>query len=142
MFNVIILQCTAFFILNRQAFYINQIYLNSSLYFKISGIGRLTDILNNKSASETVRCEAAGVIAQITSPTLDHCQHLAGFIENMDDLISALTGISITTSLIHKFKNLIYSRSKNRGIFKLFHYLKNICDAWWRCPSCFIFPSK
>lgn len=38
-----------------------------------------------------VRSEAAGVIAQITSPTLEHYQHINGFIENMEDLIRSLT---------------------------------------------------
>ena len=40
-----------------------------------------------------VRSEAAGVVAQITSPTLDHYQHINGFIENMEDLIRSLTSM-------------------------------------------------
>ena len=62
------------------------------IWLQIGGIERLSDILGNKSTTEAVRCEAAGVIAQITSPALDHCQHLPSFIENMEDLIRGLTG--------------------------------------------------
>lgn len=38
-----------------------------------------------------VRSEAAGVVAQITSPNLDHYKHINGFIENMEDLVRSLT---------------------------------------------------
>ena len=48
-------------------------------------------------STEMVRAEAAGVIAQITSPSLDHYQHIAGFIENMEDIIRALTSKSYST---------------------------------------------
>lgn len=58
---------------------------------KVSGVGYLTDILCNENADEWIRTEAAGCIAQLTSPTLDLCHRLTGFIENMEDLISALT---------------------------------------------------
>ena len=53
----------------------------------------LSDILSADRYNEMVRSEAAGVVAQITSPTLDHYQHITGFIENMEDLIRSLTGI-------------------------------------------------
>lgn len=56
----------------------------------------LSDILSNEQITESVRSEAAGVIAQITSPCLDHYHHLAGFIENMDDIIRSLTCKSMT----------------------------------------------
>ena len=50
----------------------------------------LTDILCDHTVSEAVRGEAAGVIAQVTSPCLDNFQHIAGFLENVDDLLGAL----------------------------------------------------
>ena len=57
----------------------------------------LSDILSDVGGvTEMVRSEAAGVIAQITSPCLDHYHHLAGFIENMDDIIKALTGKKVS----------------------------------------------
>lgn len=60
---------------------------------EVNGVECLTDILCSDRYSEMVRSEAAGVIAQITSPTLDHFRHINGFIENMEDLIRALTGL-------------------------------------------------
>ena len=59
----------------------------------MGGVLSLSDILGNQSVSETVRAEAAGVVAQITSPCLDQYQHLAGLLENMEDLVQSLTGI-------------------------------------------------
>jgi hypothetical protein len=51
----------------------------------------LTDILCDENASEWTRTEAGGCIAQITSPQLDFSDHLNGFVENIQDLIRALT---------------------------------------------------
>ena len=59
---------------------------------KEGGVDILTDILCDHTVSEAVRGEAAGVIAQITSPCLDNFQHIAGFLENVDDLLGALIG--------------------------------------------------
>ena len=50
-------------------------------------------MLSDGSLPELVKSEAAGVIAQITSPCIEHSQHLADFIENMDDLVRSLTGV-------------------------------------------------
>jgi hypothetical protein len=49
--------------------------------------------LANGNVPEVIRSEAAGVVAQITSPCLDHYHHLSGFIDNMDDMVLSLTGI-------------------------------------------------
>lgn len=56
-----------------------------------NGVECLSDILSADRYNEMVRSEAAGVVAQITSPTVDHYQHINGFIENMEDLIRSLT---------------------------------------------------
>lgn len=58
---------------------------------QVGGIGCLTHILCDENADEWTRTEAAGCIAQLTSPTLDLCHRLTGFIENMEDLVRALT---------------------------------------------------
>ena len=58
---------------------------------KVGGVEALSDMLSSQSASESVRAEAAGVVAQILSPCLDQYTHLAGFLENMDDLVRSLT---------------------------------------------------
>ena len=72
----------------------------------MGGVENLSDMLNSQSASEAIRAEAAGVVAQITSPCLDQYQHLAGFLENMEDLVKSLTS-KIAISLWH-FKFIIY----------------------------------
>ena len=41
---------------------------------------------------EEVRGEAAGVVAQITSPALDQHLPIIGLIENMNDLLKTLIG--------------------------------------------------
>ena len=53
-----------------------------------------------------VRSEAAGVVAQITSPTLDHYQHINGFIENMEDLIRSLTSMFFLSYLHVAFMDI------------------------------------
>lgn len=66
---------------------------------KEGGIDSLTDILCDQTISEAVRGEAAGVIAQITSPCLDNFQHISGFLENVQDLLSALISMFLTYPL-------------------------------------------
>lgn len=58
---------------------------------QIDCFGTLADILCDELASEWTRTEAAGCIAQITSPSLDLCHNLTGFLENIQDLTRALT---------------------------------------------------
>lgn len=69
---------------------------------KVGGVSSLSDILSNETVSEGVRSEAAGVVAQITSPCLDQYHNLAGFLEHMDDLVKSLTGKTRVKSLISK----------------------------------------
>ena len=67
---------------------------------QLDSFGLLTDILCDENAQEWTRTEAAGCVAQITSPSLDFCHSLVGFYENMQDLIRALTSnIYISTKL-------------------------------------------
>ncbi|KAG8438442.1 hypothetical protein GDO86_008937 [Hymenochirus boettgeri] len=57
---------------------------------KVDGILCLTDMLMDESQGEDTRAEVAAVIAQITSPHLAFTQHLSGFLENMEEIVSAL----------------------------------------------------
>ncbi|XP_066439800.1 protein inscuteable homolog isoform X2 [Eleutherodactylus coqui] len=57
---------------------------------KVDGILCLTEILTDETQSEATRAEAAAVIAQITSPHLTFTQHLSTFLENMEEIITAL----------------------------------------------------
>ncbi|GAB1292579.1 Protein inscuteable homolog [Apodemus speciosus] len=57
---------------------------------KVDGILCLTDILTDDSHSEATRAEAAAVVAQVTSPHLSFTQHLTSFLENMEEIVTAL----------------------------------------------------
>uniref|UniRef100_A0A8D0HHW8 INSC spindle orientation adaptor protein n=1 Tax=Sphenodon punctatus TaxID=8508 RepID=A0A8D0HHW8_SPHPU len=57
---------------------------------KVDGILCLTDILTDDTHSQTTHAEAAAVIAQITSPHLAFTQHLSSFLENMEEIVTAL----------------------------------------------------
>ncbi|XP_028915175.2 protein inscuteable homolog isoform X1 [Ornithorhynchus anatinus] len=57
---------------------------------KVDGILCLVDILTDDSHSEATRAEAAAVVAQITSPHLTFTQHLTSFLENMEEIVTAL----------------------------------------------------
>ncbi|KAL4622841.1 hypothetical protein GN956_G19898 [Arapaima gigas] len=57
---------------------------------KVDGILCLADILTDESNAEAARAEAAAVVAQITSPHHTFTQHLGSFLENMQDIVTAL----------------------------------------------------
>ncbi|KAI8772793.1 protein inscuteable [Biomphalaria glabrata] len=60
---------------------------------KENGIDLLIDILTDESVIESVQGEAAGVVAQITSPVLDQTQHLYRFAESLQIILKALLGL-------------------------------------------------
>ncbi|XP_041352580.1 protein inscuteable homolog [Gigantopelta aegis] len=62
-----------------------------------NGLELLTELLCDSAAPECVQGEAAGVVAQITSPCLEHNQHLGGFVDNIQDLLQALLNLSQKT---------------------------------------------
>ncbi|XP_031756234.1 protein inscuteable homolog [Xenopus tropicalis] len=57
---------------------------------KVDGILCLTDMLTDETQPEATRAEVAAVIAQITSPHLQFTQHLSSFLENMEEIVTAL----------------------------------------------------
>lgn len=57
---------------------------------KVDGVLCLADLLTDDTNSEATRAEAAAVVAQITSPHLSFTQHLSSFLENMEDMVTAL----------------------------------------------------
>ncbi|GAB0189927.1 protein inscuteable [Grus japonensis] len=57
---------------------------------EVDGILCLADILTDNTHSEATHAEAAAVIAQITSPHLTFTQHLSSFLENMEEIVTAL----------------------------------------------------
>ncbi|KAM9302362.1 protein inscuteable homolog [Gastrophryne carolinensis] len=57
---------------------------------KVDGILCLTEILTDGDQSEVTKAEVAAVIAQITSPHLTFTQHLSSFLENMEEIVTAL----------------------------------------------------
>ena len=62
----------------------------SCLHLQVDGILCLADILTDDSHSEATRAEAAAVVAQVTSPHLSFTQHLTSFLENMEEIVTAL----------------------------------------------------
>nr|XP_056707029.1 protein inscuteable homolog [Euleptes europaea] len=57
---------------------------------KVDGILCLADILTDSTHSQATHAEAAAVIAQITSPQLSVTEHLSSFLENMEEIVTAL----------------------------------------------------
>ncbi|XP_061466278.1 protein inscuteable homolog [Rhineura floridana] len=57
---------------------------------KVDGILCLADILTDNTHSQATHAEAAAVIAQITSPQLTFTHHLSSFLENMEEIVTAL----------------------------------------------------
>uniref|UniRef100_UPI00398F15C8 protein inscuteable homolog n=1 Tax=Pristiophorus japonicus TaxID=55135 RepID=UPI00398F15C8 len=60
---------------------------------KVDGVLCLADLLTNEANSEATRAEAAAVVSQITSPHLPFTQHLSSFLENMEDIVTALINL-------------------------------------------------
>ncbi|CAI9740269.1 Protein inscuteable homolog [Octopus vulgaris] len=63
---------------------------------KVGGLECLTDILSDKAQGEEVRGEAAGVVAQATSPAHEHHLPMVGLIDNMNDLLKTLIDLCHT----------------------------------------------
>ncbi|CAM1294969.1 INSC (predicted) [Pycnogonum litorale] len=61
------------------------------------GIECITDILCDKSTNEQEKSEAAGVIAQITSPWIEYNKKIQGLAENAEDLVRSLTELAEKT---------------------------------------------
>nr|XP_020657074.1 protein inscuteable homolog isoform X2 [Pogona vitticeps] len=57
---------------------------------KVDGILCLADILTDNTHPQATHAEAAAVIAQIMSPQLPFTQHLGSFLENMEEIVTAL----------------------------------------------------
>ncbi|XP_071506934.1 protein inscuteable homolog [Diadema antillarum] len=62
-------------------------------FYKIGGLGTLSEILASPTASERVKQEAASVLAEITSPDVDSYHRMLCFIEHMEDLLQNLTAL-------------------------------------------------
>ena len=59
--------------------------------FQERGVELLVDLLcESGSPGEVMQGEAAGVVAQLTSPCLQHGHHLAGLLQDLHCLLQAL----------------------------------------------------
>ncbi|RXM99818.1 Protein inscuteable-like [Acipenser ruthenus] len=67
---------------------------------KVDGILCLADILTDETNPEEMRAEAAAVVAQITSPHYTFTQHLGSFLENMEDIVTALISIECLLEML------------------------------------------
>ncbi|XP_077103274.1 protein inscuteable homolog isoform X2 [Siphateles boraxobius] len=64
----------------------------------VDGILCLAEILTDGACAEATRAEAAAVMAQITSPHHSSTQHLASFLESMQDIVTALISLCASAS--------------------------------------------
>ncbi|CAL4125386.1 unnamed protein product, partial [Meganyctiphanes norvegica] len=61
------------------------------------GIEVVSDILCDEKCPEEERSEAAGVLAQITSPWVENNLRLPALHKHMDSIVKALTGLGSST---------------------------------------------
>ncbi|XP_050392848.1 protein inscuteable homolog isoform X2 [Patella vulgata] len=64
---------------------------------KEGGLCVLLDILCDDLQPECVKGEAAGVLAQITSPAIEHNHFIGGLMDNLQDLVNSLMGLCCQT---------------------------------------------
>lgn len=65
---------------------------------KVEGVECVSEILCDSKSSEKEKSEAAGLIAQITSPWIDNNHYIQGLRENLPSLTKSLTELAKTTS--------------------------------------------
>ncbi len=56
------------------------------------GIEILSDTLKDPTASEDEKSEAAGLLAQVTSPWIENNSTIEGLSRHLTDLVQSLTG--------------------------------------------------
>nr|XP_027221129.1 protein inscuteable homolog [Penaeus vannamei] len=64
---------------------------------KAGGVEVVAEVLCDEASPEEERSEAAGVLAQVTSPWVEDNHRLAGLHDNMDAIVAALTGLAERT---------------------------------------------
>ncbi|XP_071526047.1 protein inscuteable homolog isoform X2 [Panulirus ornatus] len=64
---------------------------------KAGGVEVVAEVLFDEDCPEEERSEAAGVLAQITSPWVENTHRLAALHTHMDAIVAALTGLAETT---------------------------------------------
>ncbi|XP_042873242.1 protein inscuteable homolog [Penaeus japonicus] len=64
---------------------------------KAGGVEVVAEVLCDEECPEEERSEAAGVLAQVTSPWVEDNHRLAGLHDNMDAIVAALTGLAEQT---------------------------------------------
>uniref|UniRef100_T1J5H0 Protein inscuteable homologue C-terminal domain-containing protein n=1 Tax=Strigamia maritima TaxID=126957 RepID=T1J5H0_STRMM len=70
---------------------------------EIGGVECVTDILCDVRSSKLEKAEAAGVIAQITSPWIEHNHFIRGLSENLVNLIQSITDLAKNTTSEEEF---------------------------------------
>lgn len=102
---------------------------------KVGGVACLSGLLGRQWLSEQVRSEAAGVLAQLTSPCLRHHQLLSGLMELTDDLTRSLTCLCIEASRPEVFlvacavlANLTYLDSVTCDYLLMYHTAQSLIE--------------
>ncbi|XP_042873245.1 protein inscuteable homolog [Penaeus japonicus] len=70
---------------------------------KAGGVEVVAEVLCDEECPEEERSEAAGVLAQVTSPWVEDNHRLAGLHDNMDAIVAALTGLARSTETPETF---------------------------------------
>lgn len=70
---------------------------------KAGGVEVVAEVLCDEASPEEERSEAAGVLAQVTSPWVEDNHRLAGLHDNMDAIVAALTGLARCTETPETF---------------------------------------
>ena len=80
------------------------------------GIEILSDTLKDEYASEEEKSEAAGLLAQVTSPWIENNNTIEGLARHLNDLVQSLTSKYITLTPVHLINFLLSFRT---GVFAL-----------------------
>jgi len=100
------------------------------------GIEILSDTLKDEYASEEEKSEAAGLLAQVTSPWIENNNTIEGLARHLNDLVQSLTSLSAKTTSAETFllstaalANLTFMDSNVVPLLKNFNTAKILVAA-------------
>jgi len=100
------------------------------------GIEILSDTLKDDQASEEEKSEAAGLLAQVTSPWIENNNTIEGLSRHLNDLVQSLTSLSAKTTSAETFllstaalANLTFMESSVVPLLRNFNTAKVLVSA-------------
>ena len=94
------------------------------------GIKVLSDTLNDVEAVEEEKSEAAGLLAQVTSPWIENNSSIEGLSAHLDNLVKSLT----SKLFLFSFHPLLHTHTHTHFIL-LMNYFSASCDCFQNPPS-------